>query len=152
KARASQEDLNKKFVRTNEGTKTTIKQIRNLKRFYGPQTVERFNLFTTDSLSGGTKPGYSSGDTIKESNEVSQNNLSTSYGIDFAGLSRQEINAGSQTAIIFVLCLVFVYFILSAQYESYLLPLAVILSLPGGMMGAYWAQKLAGLENNIYFQ
>lgn len=152
KDRASQEDLNKIFVRTNEGTMTPITQFVNLKRIYGPQTVDRFNLFTSASISGGTNPGYSSGDAIKAIQEVSQNNLSTSYGIDFAGLSRQEINAGSQTAIIFVLCLVFVYFILSAQYESYLLPLAVILSLPGGMMGAYWAQKLAGLENNIYFQ
>src|SRR5690606_31073214 len=76
----------------------------------------------------------------------------TSYGIDFTGLTREEINASSQTLIIFMLCLVFVFFILSAQYESYLLPLSVILSLPGGIMGAYWAQKLAGLENNIYFQ
>lgn len=70
----------------------------------------------------------------------------------FTGLSREEINANSQTLLIFALCLVFVYFILSAQYESYLLPLAVILSLPGGIMGAYWAQSIAGLENNIYFQ
>jgi HAE1 family hydrophobic/amphiphilic exporter-1 len=152
KDRATQEDLNKIFVRTNEGTMTPITQFVSLKRIYGPQTVDRFNLFTSASISGGTNPGYSSGDAIKAIQEVSQNNLSTSYGIDFAGLSRQEISSGSQTAIIFILCLVFVYFILSAQYESYLLPLAVILSLPGGMMGAYWAQKLAGLENNIYFQ
>lgn len=152
KDRATQEDLNKIFVRTAEGTMTPITQFVSLKRIYGPQTVDRFNLFTSASISGGTNPGYSSGDAIKAIQEVSQNNLSTSYGIDFAGLSRQEISSGSQTAIIFILCLVFVYFILSAQYESYLLPLAVILSLPGGMMGAYWAQKLAGLENNIYFQ
>lgn len=152
KDRATQEDLNKIFVRTAEGTMTPITQFVSLKRIYGPQTVDRFNLFTSASISGGTNPGYSTGDAIKAIQEVSQSNLSTSYGIDFAGLSRQEINAGSQTAIIFVLCLIFVYFILSAQYESYLLPLAVILSLPGGMMGAYWAQKLAGLENNIYFQ
>lgn len=150
--RASQEDLNKIFVRTSSGTMTPITQFVSLNRIYGPQTVDRFNLFTSASISGGTNPGYSTGDAIKAIQEVTQNNLSTSYGIDFAGLSRQEIDAGSQTAIIFILCLVFVYFILSAQYESYLLPLAVILSLPGGIMGAYWAQKIAGLENNIYFQ
>src|SRR5690606_29952738 len=84
--------------------------------------------------------------------EVTEQNLSTSYGIDFTGLSREEINASSDTAMIFILCIVFVYFILAAQYESYLLPLSVIISLPAGIMGAFWAQKLAGLENNIYFQ
>src|SRR5690606_38208195 len=92
------------------------------------------------------------GDAIQAVQEVTETSLSNSYGIEFSGLSREEINAGSQTVLIFILCLVFVYFILSAQYESYLLPLAVILSLPGGIMGAYWAQKIAGLENNIYFQ
>lgn len=145
-------DLNKIFVRTSSGNMTPITQFVNLKRVYGPQSVDRFNLFTSASITGASNPGYSTGDALSAIQEVSQQNLSTSYGIDFTGLSREEINASSQTVIIFLLCLVFIYFILSAQYESYLLPLAVILSLPGGIMGAYWAQKLAGLENNIYFQ
>lgn len=150
--RATQEDLNKIYVRTASGTMTPVTQFVNLKRVYGPQTVDRFNLFTSASISGGTNPGYSTGDAIRAIQDVTEQNLSTSYGIDFTGLTREEINASSQTLIIFMLCLVFVFFILSAQYESYLLPLSVILSLPGGIMGAYWAQKLAGLENNIYFQ
>ncbi len=150
--RASESDLNKIFVRTASGQMTPITQFISLKKVYGPQTVNRYNLFTSANISGANSPGYSSGDAIKAIQEVTEKNLSTSYGIDFTGLSREEINASSQTVMIFLLCLVFIYFILSAQYESYLLPLSVILSLPAGVMGAFWAQKLAGLENNIYFQ
>src|SRR5690606_36738987 len=102
--------------------------------------------------SGAPNPGFSTGDAIRAIQEVSNSTLSTQYGIDYAGLTREEISSGNQTFLIFMLCVIFVYFILSAQYESYLLPFSVLLSLPGGLMGAYWAQKLAGLENNIYFQ
>lgn len=150
--RTKESDLNKIFVRTASGQMTPITQFVSLNRVYGPQAVDRFNLFTSANVSGASNPGFSTGDALRAIQEVSEQNLSTSYGIDFTGLSREEINSSSQTLIIFMLCLVFVYFILSAQYESYLLPLAVILSLPGGIMGAYWAQKIAGLENNIYFQ
>lgn len=150
--RATESDLQKIFVKTATGEMTPITQFVKLNRVYGPQNINRFNLFTTASISGASNPGYSSGDAIQAVQEVTETSLSNSYGIEFSGLSREEINAGSQTILIFILCLVFVYFILSAQYESYLLPLAVILSLPGGIMGAYWAQKIAGLENNIYFQ
>lgn len=150
--RATESDLSKIFVRTSSGQMTPITQFVSLNRVYGPQTVNRHNLFTSANISGASNAGYSTGDAIRAVQEVSQQNLSTSYGIDFTGLSREEINASSQTAIIFFLCLVFIYFILAAQYESYLLPLSVILSLPAGIMGAFWAQKLAGLENNIYFQ
>lgn len=150
--RASESDLHKIYVRTSSGNMTPITQFMSLKRVYGPQNINRFNLFTTASISGASNPGYSSGDAIRAVQEVSASNLSNSYGIEFSGLSREEVNAGSQTLLIFILCVIFVYFILSAQYESYLLPFAVILSLPGGLMGAYWAQKLFGLENNIYFQ
>ncbi|MFA7687265.1 MAG: efflux RND transporter permease subunit [Moheibacter sp.] len=150
--RATESDLQKIFVKTATGEMTPITQFVKLNRVYGPQNINRFNLFTTASISGASNPGYSSGDAIQAVQEVTETSLSNSYGIEFSGLSREEINAGSQTVLIFILCLVFVYFILSAQYESYLLPLAVILSLPGGIMGAYWAQKIAGLENNIYFQ
>src|SRR5690606_6960929 len=104
------------------------------------------------NISGAPKPGYSSGDAIRVVEEVAQQSLSSNYSIDFTGLTREEINAGSQTILIFALCIVFVYFILAAQYESYLLPMAVILSLPTGIMGAFVSQKIAGLENNIYFQ
>lgn len=150
--RSNISDIDKIFVRTASGQMAPITQFMNLNRVYGPQSVNRYNLFTAANISGANNAGYSSGDAIRAIQEVSEQNLSTSYGIDFTGLSREEINASSQTAIIFFLCLVFIYFILSAQYESYLLPLSVILSLPAGIMGAFWAQKLAGLENNIYFQ
>ncbi len=150
--RAKESDLSKISVRTASGEMTPITQFVSLKRVYGPQSVNRFNLFTSANISGASNAGYSTGDALKAIQEVSQQNLSTSYGIDFTGLSREEINASSQTVIIFILCLIFIYFFLAAQYESYLMPLAVILSLPGGIMGAFWAQKLAGLENNIYFQ
>ncbi len=150
--RATEADLQKIFVRTTSGEMTPITQFVKLNRVYGPQNINRFNLFTTASISGASNPGYSSGDAIQAVQEVTESNLSSNYGVEFSGLSREEINAGSQTLMIFILCVIFVYFILSAQYESYLLPLSVLLSLPGGIMGAYWAQKIAGLENNIYFQ
>ena len=144
--------LNGMFVRTSNGTMAPLSQFVTLSKVYGPQSVNRFNLFTSANISGAPKPGYSSGDAIRAVQEVAQQKLSTNYGIDFTGLTREEINAGSQTILIFGLCIVFVYFILAAQYESYLLPFAVILSLPAGIMGAFLSQKVAGLENNIYFQ
>lgn len=151
-SRTDVNSLNELFVKTESGTMTPISQFVTLKKVYGPQSVNRFNLFTSSNISGAPQVGYSSGDAIKAVQEVAQQNLSSSYDIDFTGLSREELNAGSQTAIIFMLCIVFVYFILAAQYESYLLPLAVIISLPTGIMGAFISQKIAGLENNIYFQ
>ena len=150
--RAGEKDLQKIFVRTSSGEMAPITQFMSLKRIYGPQNITRFNLFTDAGISGASNPGYSTGDAIKAVQEVTAASLSNSYGIEFSGLSREEIKSGNQTVIIFILCLIFVYFLLAAQYESYLLPLAVILSLPGGILGAYMAQKLAGLENNIYFQ
>ncbi len=150
--RKDQNSLNEIYVKTNTGAMAPVTQFVDLKRVYGPQSVNRYNLFTSSNVNGAPKPGYSSGDAIHAVQEVAAKTLSSNYTIDFTGLSREEINAGSQTAIIFLLCVIFVYFILAAQYESYLLPLAVILSLPTGIMGAFIAQKFAGLENNIYFQ
>lgn len=152
KDRTNESDLQKIFVRTASGEMSPITQFMSLKKIYGPQNITRFNLFTSAKISGAPNPGYSTGDALAAVQEVSSKTLSTNYGFDFSGLSREEIKAGNQTLMIFILCLIFVYFVLSAQYESYLLPLSVLLSLPGGVMGAYWAQKLAGLENNIYFQ
>lgn len=151
-SRTDVSSLNELFVRTSSGQMTPLSQFVTLKRVYGPQSVNRFNLFTSANISGAPKPGYSSGDAIRVVEEVAQQSLSSNYSIDFTGLTREEINAGSQTILIFALCIVFVYFILAAQYESYLLPMAVILSLPTGIMGAFVSQKIAGLENNIYFQ
>ena len=144
--------LDKMFVKTATGEMTPVSQFVTLKRVYGPNSINRFNLFTSANITGAVKPGYSTGDAITAINQVSEQTLSSSYATDFTGLTREEIKSGSQTAMIFALCIVFVYFILSAQYESYVLPLAVLLSVPCGMMGAYLAQWMAGLENNIYFQ
>jgi HAE1 family hydrophobic/amphiphilic exporter-1 len=151
-ARRDEASLNSIFVSTSTGQMAPITQFVRLERVYGPQSVNRFNLFTSANISGATKPGFSSGDAIRAINEVAAAQLNQDFAVDFTGLSREEIRAGSQTALIFALCVIFVYFILSAQYESYILPLSVILSLPAGIMGAYVSQKIAGLENNIYFQ
>jgi len=149
--RADVDDLNSMYVRTYNGEMAPITQFVTLKRVYGPQSVTRFNLFNSASLSGGTNPGYSSGDAIRVIEEEAAK-LPSNYTVDYAGLTREEINAGNQTTFIFILSILFVYFLLCAQYESYLLPFAVVLSLPLGVFGAYLSTKMAGLENNIYFQ
>ncbi|WP_313387120.1 efflux RND transporter permease subunit, partial [Chishuiella sp.] len=150
--RINEMSLNQMYVKTSDGSMTPVSQFVSLKRVYGPNSVNRFNLFTNTNITGAVNPGYSTGDAINAINEVNKDNLTVSYGTDFTGLTREEVNSGSQTVLIFALCIVFVYFILSAQYESYILPLAVLLSVPCGIMGAYLSQWLAGLENNIYFQ
>ena len=149
--RANVNDLNSMYVRTDHGEMAPITQFVNFKRVYGPQSVTRFNLYNSTKLTGATNPGYSSGDAIKViEEEVSK--LPSNYAVDYSGLTREEINAGNQTTFIFILSILFVYFLLSAQYESYFLPLAVVCSLPLGVFGAYFSTKMMGLENNIYFQ
>ncbi|WP_373058127.1 efflux RND transporter permease subunit [Zunongwangia sp. H14] len=149
--RANKEDLNKLFVRTESGEMTPITQFVNLKRVYGPQSVTRFNLFNSTKVTGAVNPGFSTGDAINAV-EATSETLSDQYDIAYSGLTREEVNAGSQTTTIFMLSILFVYFLLAAQYESYLLPFAVLLSLPLGVFGAYITTKFAGLQNNIYFQ
>ncbi|WP_203295222.1 efflux RND transporter permease subunit [Luteirhabdus pelagi] len=150
--RATTDDLNSLYVRSGDGTMAPITEFITLERVYGPQSVTRFNLFNSASVNGAAAPGYSSGDAITAVQEVSETALPQNYSIDYSGLTREEINAGNQTTFIFLLSILFVYFILAAQYESYLIPLSVLLSLPVGVMGAYMTTKFAGLENNIYFQ
>ncbi len=150
--RASTENLNTMYVRNTKGEMAPITEFISLKRVYGPQAVTRFNLFNSANVNGAAAPGYSSGDAINAVQEISATALPNNYFVDFSGLTREEIAAGSQKTIIFILSILFVYFLLSAQYESYLLPLAVLLSLPVGIMGAYLSTKFAGLEVNIYFQ
>ncbi|TWI19146.1 efflux RND transporter permease subunit [Sphingobacterium siyangense] len=150
--RSNENSLNEIYVKTSTGQMAPITQFISLKKVFGPQSVNRFNLFNSSNITGAPNQGFSSGDAIRAIQEVAKHTLSKDYSIDFTGLSREEINAGSQTVFIFFLCIIFVYFLLSAQYESYVLPFAVLLSLPVGVMGAFIAQKFAGLENNIYFQ
>ncbi|WP_445736700.1 efflux RND transporter permease subunit [Mariniflexile sp.] len=149
--RAELSDLNKLYVRTGTGGMTPITAFVTLKKVYGPQSVTRFNLFNSTKLTAATNPGFSSGDAIKAVEEVSKT-LPANYTTAYSGLTREEVNAGNQTTTIFLLSLVFVYFLLAAQYESYLIPLSVILSLPLGVFGAYFVTQLTGLQNNIYFQ
>ncbi|SHE59546.1 hydrophobic/amphiphilic exporter-1, HAE1 family [Arenibacter palladensis] len=149
--RADESALNSMYVRTDTGEMTPITQFVNLKRVYGPQSVTRFNLFNSTTITGATNDGFSTGDAIRViEEEVAK--LPTNYTVAYSGLTREEVNAGNQTTFIFILSILFVYFLLSAQYESYLLPFAVVLSLPFGVFGAYISTKFLGLENNIYFQ
>ncbi|MDD3131527.1 MAG: efflux RND transporter permease subunit, partial [Bacteroidales bacterium] len=150
--RVNTESLNSMFVKTRDGSMTPVSAFVTLERIYGPQTVTRFNLFNSVAINGTSAPGYSSGDAIDAIRRVAERSLPNEYQVAFSGLTREEIAAGGQAILIFFLSIVFVYFLLAAQYESYLLPLSVILSLPIGVAGAYASTWIAGLENNIYFQ
>ncbi|MDX1782720.1 MAG: efflux RND transporter permease subunit, partial [Aequorivita vladivostokensis] len=149
--RASENDLNNMYVRTASGEMTPITQFVTLKRVYGPQSVTRFNLFNSTKITAAPAPGFSSGDVIAAVEEVSKT-LPSNFGIAYSGLTLEERSAGNQTTTIFILSLVFVYFLLAAQYESYLLPFSVLFSLPVGVFGAYFTTQIMGLQNNIYFQ
>jgi HAE1 family hydrophobic/amphiphilic exporter-1 len=150
--RSDIQSLDKVFVRNTNNVMAPITEFVTLKRVYGPEFINRFNLFTSIAVSGAPKAGYSSGDAIKAIQEVAARTLPAGYGYEFSGLTREELSSGNQTMLIFVLCLVFVYFLLSAQYESYLLPFAVILSLSIGLAGAFIFANLFGVQNNIYLQ
>lgn len=151
-ARKDLNSLNSLYVKTGNGEMAPISEFVTLERTFGAQSLSRYNLFTSVAISAQNNPAYSSGDAIKAVEEVAAQTLNANYSIDYTGLSREEQNSGSQTILIFMLSLVFTYFILSAQYESYILPLSVLMSLPFGIFGAYLGQWLFGLENNIYFQ
>ena len=151
-ARKDLNSLNSLYVKTGNGEMAPISEFVTLERTFGAQSLSRYNLFTSVAVSAQNNPAYSSGDAIKAVEEVAAQTLNANYSIDYTGLSREEQNSGSQTILIFMLSLVFTYFILSAQYESYILPLSVLMSLPFGIFGAYLGQWLFGLENNIYFQ
>ncbi len=150
--RVNTESLNSMFVKTRDGSMTPVSAFVTLERIYGPQTVTRFNLFNAVAINGTSAPGYSSGDAIDAIRRVAERSLPNEYQVAFSGLTREEIAAGGQAILIFFLSLLFVYFLLAAQYESFLLPFSVILSLPIGVAGAYVSTWIAGLENNIYFQ
>ncbi|MGO4770516.1 efflux RND transporter permease subunit [Flavobacterium sp. W22_SRS_FK3] len=150
--RTNTEGLNKIFVRNSSGTMAPITEFIKMTRVFGPESISRFNLFTSISITGAPNPGYSSGDAIKAIQEVAAENLPAGYGYEFSGLTREELASGSETIFIFILCLVFVYFLLSAQYESYILPFAVLFSIPFGLAGAYLFSIIFKLNSNIYLQ
>ncbi|SCY19905.1 hydrophobic/amphiphilic exporter-1, HAE1 family [Nonlabens sp. Hel1_33_55] len=149
--RADKDALNNLLVRTESGQMTPITEFISLERVYGPQSVTRFNLFNSTKVTASVNPGFSTGDGIIAVNEVAET-LPSNYTTAYSGLTREEVNAGSQAGTIFMLSLVFVYFLLAAQYESYLIPFSILLSLPLGVMGAYLTTQLTGLQDNIYFQ
>src|SRR5690606_20946988 len=150
--RNNPESLNLVQVRNAKGEMAPITQFITLERVYGAQAINRFNLFTSVAVNGAINQGYSSGDAIRVIQEVADEVLPTGYGYEFSGMTREEMTSSGQTLYIFLLCLIFVYFLLAGQYESYLLPLAVILSLPVGMAGTFIFVKLFDISNNIYVQ
>ena len=150
--RVSQESLNSMYVRTSQGEMSPVSQFVTLNRIYGPQSISRFNLFNAVAINGTAAPGYSSGGTIDAIRRSAEEVLPNGYDVAFSGLTREEISSAGQAGIIFMLSIVFVYFLLAAQYESYLLPFSVILSLPIGVAGAFLATWLTDNQNNIYFQ
>ncbi|AQX11442.1 efflux RND transporter permease subunit [Elizabethkingia meningoseptica] len=140
------------YVKNNAGEMVPVKTLVTLKRTFGPETVTRNNLFNAVTINGTPKPGYSTGDAIKAVEEVAKQSLPRGYGYEWTGITREEIKAGGQTAFIFLLSILFVYFLLSAQYESYILPFAIILTIPTGIFGVFAFTGLAGIDNNIYVQ
>lgn len=150
--RANPEGLSKIFVRNATGAMAPITEFVTLKRIYGPESLSRFNLFTAISVNGSPKAGASSGEALVAIAEVAAQKLPAGYGFEFSGISREEQKVGGQSLYVFALSLVFVYLLLSAQYESYLLPFAVLLSIPIGLCGTYLFAKVMGVDNNIYLQ
>ncbi len=143
--------LNNVYVRTSSGM-APISEFATLTMDYGPQEIDRFNLFTAINVTASQGDGYSSGDAIQALEEVARTTLPEGFTYEFSGLTRSEQESSGSTGIILALCLMFVYLILSAQYESYLLPLSVILSIPFGLAGAFLFTNLFGKSNDIYMQ
>lgn len=150
--RALPEDLLKLYVKNDQGEMVPYSAFMKIEKVYGLSEITRHNMYNAAEISGTPAPGYSSGQAIAAINEVAKNTLPRGFGIDWAGISKDEVSRGNEAVIIFAICLIFVYMILSAQYESFILPLPVIISLPTGIFGAFFFLKLLGLENNIYAQ
>ncbi|WP_316829634.1 efflux RND transporter permease subunit [Pedobacter aquatilis] len=150
--RALPEDILKLYVKNDKEEMVPFSAFMTMEKVYGPSEITRHNMHNAAEISGQAAPGYSSGQAIAAINEVAQKTLPRGYGIDWAGISKDEVSRGNEAVYIFLICLGFVYLILAAQYESFILPLSVILSLPTGIFGAFLFVKLFGLENNIYAQ
>ncbi len=149
--RENLKSINNIYVRTSSGM-APISEFATLTKDYGPQEIDRFNLFTAINVTANEGDGYSSGDAIKTLEEVAKTTLPAGFTYEFSGLTRSEQESSSSTGIILALCLMFVYLILSAQYESYILPLSVILSIPFGLAGAFIFTNIFGKDNDIYMQ
>ena len=150
--RLDTESLNNIFVRTSSDEMSPIGQYLTLTRIYGSETLARFNLFPSIQCGGTAAEGYSSGQAIDAIRETAAEVLPEGYGYEFGGMSREEASAQNTTALVFIICIVFIYLILCALYESLFIPMAVILSVPFGLLGSFLFAHLWGLENNIYMQ
>ena len=149
--RQTEESLNSIYVRTPSGM-SPVKEFCRLERVYGPSNINRFNLFTSINVQVQVADGYSSGEVLNVCRDVASTVLPTGYTYDYSGLSREEAKASNSTWIIFLLCFMFIYLILAAQYESYILPWAVLLSVPFGLAGCFGITALFGHSNDIYMQ
>jgi HAE1 family hydrophobic/amphiphilic exporter-1 len=149
--RMTSESLNSVYVRTPKGM-SPVGEFCHMERVYGPANINRFNLFTSINVTATVASGYSTGEAIKAAQQVAADMLPAGYSYDYQGLTREEAKASNTTAVIFVLCLIFIYLILSAQYESYILPLSVVLSVPFGLAGCFLFTMIFGHANDIYMQ
>ncbi|MDQ3277739.1 MAG: efflux RND transporter permease subunit, partial [Bacteroidota bacterium] len=150
--RALPEDILKLYVKNDKDEMVPFSAFMRMEKVYGLSEITRHNMYNASEISGAAAPGYSSGAAIDAVKEVAQKSLPRGFGIDWAGISADEVARGNEAVYIFLICLAFVYMILAAQYESFILPLAVILSLPAGVFGSFLLLKIMGLENNIYAQ
>ena len=149
--RVDEASVNNIFVRIGEDM-APIGQFVTLTRVYGAESLSRFNLYNSISINGSAADGYSSGDAIRVIKEVAAETLPAGYDFDFGGITREESQSTNNTVVIFIVCILLIYLILCALYESFFIPLAVILSVPFGLMGSFLFAKFMGLENNIYLQ
>jgi HAE1 family hydrophobic/amphiphilic exporter-1 len=150
--RALPEDILKLYVKNDHDEMVPFSAFMKMEKVYGLSEITRHNMYNSSEISGASAPGCSSGSAIEAVTEVAKKTLPRGFGIDWAGISADEVARGNEAIYIFLICLVFVYLLLAAQYESFILPLAVILSLPAGVFGSFLLLKIMGLENNIYAQ
>lgn len=146
------EDIMKLYVKNDRGEMVPFSAFMKIVKSQGANEINRYNMYTTASIRGSAAKGFSSGEAIKAAQEVAKQTLPRGYDIDWGGLSKDEVMRGNEALYIFIVVLVFVYFVLAAQYESFIIPLAVIFSLPAGIFGSFFLLQVMGLENNIYAQ
>ena len=150
--RANKEDINKVYVRSDNGNMVPLGTLVSMAPAQGPDVVKRFNLYSSADFTLAIPPGYSTGQGIEAVKELASKNLPYGFGYEYSGMTREEITSGGQAPYIFTLCFIFVYFLLAAKYESWLLPIPVLLAIPFGVFGAFGLQWARGLQNNIYAQ
>ena len=150
--RMNPEDVYNLYAKNKEGNMVPYSNFLTMERIFGPNQITRYNMFTSALITGEAASGVSSGEAIEAVEQIAMEVLPRGYDVEWSGVSREEKESGGQTLLIFGICLLFVYLLLAAQYESLLLPFPVILSLPAGVFGSYLFLQIIGLENNIYAQ